>query len=78
MQRGDPDAAASFDTVLAGIDSSESRLDQAIARLARAHAWRALGREDTGDAEHEARARLASLGIDASGWVTVFSAASAH
>jgi tetratricopeptide (TPR) repeat protein len=75
VQRGDPGAAASFDTVQAGIDSSESRLDQAIVRLARAHAWRALGREDTGDAEHEANARLASLGIEAQGWARVFTAA---
>jgi hypothetical protein len=76
VQQGAPTAAASFDTVLAGIDASESRLDQAVVRLARAHAWRALGREDTGAAEHEANARLASLGIEASGWGRVFGAAS--
>ncbi|MCJ7436963.1 MAG: tetratricopeptide repeat protein [Acidimicrobiia bacterium] len=75
VQRGDPAAAAAFDAVLAEIDTTESRLDQAIVRLARAHAWRALGLDDAPAAEHEANARLASLGIEAPGWVTVFSAA---
>ncbi|MGH9032327.1 MAG: ATP-binding protein, partial [Acidimicrobiia bacterium] len=53
-------------------DRTESRLDQAVARLARARAWAAMGRSDTGDAEHEADARLEALGIDATGWDTVF------
>jgi len=61
--------------LLSAIDTTESRLDQAIVRLARAHAWRAMGRDDAEAAEHEANARLASLGIAARGWVTVFTAA---
>ncbi|MGH8983905.1 MAG: ATP-binding protein [Acidimicrobiia bacterium] len=58
-------------------DRTESRLDQALARLARARAWAAMGRADTGDAEHEATARLEALGIDAVGWDTVFRMATA-
>jgi len=75
LRDGDALAPAAFDTLLSEIDATESRLDQAIVRLARAHAWRALGRDDAEAAEHEANARLASLGIEAPGWVTVFTAA---
>ena len=75
LQRGDPAASDAFDAMLAGIDTTESRLDQAIIRLARAHAWRALGRDDAEAAAHEANARLTSIGIEARGWITVFSAA---
>ena len=75
LQRGDPAASGAFDALLSAIDTTESRLDQAIVRLARAHAWRAMGRDDAEAAEHEANARLASLGIAARGWVTVFTAA---
>ena len=53
-------------------DRTESRLDQAVARLARARAWAAMGRGDAGDAEHEAAARLEALGVDAAGWETTF------
>jgi class 3 adenylate cyclase/tetratricopeptide (TPR) repeat protein len=58
-------------------DRTESRLDQAIARLARARAWAAMGRTDAGDAEHEATARLEALGIDAAGWDVAFRMATA-
>jgi len=75
LQDGDAQAPAAFDAVLSTIDTTESRLDQAIVRLARAHAWKALGRGDAAAAEHEANARLTSLDIDAPGWVTVFTAA---
>jgi class 3 adenylate cyclase/tetratricopeptide (TPR) repeat protein len=75
LRDGDAPAPAAFDALLSGIDATESRLDQAIVRLARAIAWRALGRDDTPAAEREANARLASLGIEARGWVTVFTAA---
>jgi hypothetical protein len=57
------------------IDATQSRLDQAIVRLARSIAWRALGRDDTSATDREAIARLASLGIEAPGWVTIFTAA---
>jgi class 3 adenylate cyclase/tetratricopeptide (TPR) repeat protein len=53
-------------------DRSESRLDQAVARMARARAWAAMDRADRGDAEHEAIARLDALGLDASGWDVAF------
>ncbi len=77
LQQQDPAAPEAFDAMLAEIDTTESRLDQAIVRLARAQAWRALGRDDASAAEHEANVRLASIGIDASGWSSVFAAASA-
>ncbi|MCJ7670437.1 MAG: tetratricopeptide repeat protein, partial [Acidimicrobiia bacterium] len=75
LRDGDAQAPAAFDALLSEIDATESRLDQAIVRLARSIAWRTLGRDDTAAAEREANARLASLGIEASGWVTVFAAA---
>lgn len=75
LHDGDAQAAAAFDTILSGVDTTEARLDQAIVRLARAHAWKALGRDDAAAAEHEARSRLASLGIEAPGWATIFTAA---
>ncbi len=75
LQLDAPDAAARFDGVVAASDATESRLDQAVTRLARAQAWRASGRDDADVAEDDARRRLAAMGIDASGWVRLFSAA---
>ncbi len=75
VQRRDPTAAASFDALVATIDATESRLDQAIVQLARFHAWRALERDDTADAEREANARMEAIGAALSGWSTVFALA---
>ena len=49
---------------------------QAVTRLARSHAWRALGRADADGATRDAKARLDAIGITASGWERLFSAAS--
>jgi hypothetical protein len=75
LRLGEPDAADAFDAVVAASDATESRLDQAITRLARAHAWRALARSDADAAERDARARLENLGIGAPGWDRLFSLA---
>ena len=53
-------------------DRTESGLDQALARLARAHGWAALGRSDAAEVRAEARAALDELGIDTPGWDTAF------
>lgn len=77
-QTGDaPGAEQCFWRALEIADRSESRLDQALARLARARAWAALGRTDTGDTQREAAARLESLGLEATTWDRVFRLAAA-
>jgi class 3 adenylate cyclase/tetratricopeptide (TPR) repeat protein len=76
LQSGSPETVAAFDGLLADADETESRLDQAIVRLARAFAWRALGRGDAEDAMHEAEKSLAAAGTAAPGWVRVFAMAS--
>jgi hypothetical protein len=76
LQAGAPDAVEAFDAVVADADLTESRLDQAIVRLARAHAWRALGRDDAEEAFQDARSRLAAVGTEALGWERVFVMAS--
>jgi len=53
-------------------DDTDSRLDQAIARLARAIAFEALGDPEANDARRDAATRLAGMGIDAAGWETAF------
>jgi len=44
-------------------------------QLARFHAWRALERDDTADAERDANARMEAIGAALSGWSTVFALA---
>jgi tetratricopeptide (TPR) repeat protein len=76
VQLGDrPGAEQSLWRALEIADRTDSRLDQAIARLARARAWEAMGRADADEAAHEAAARLESLGLDAPGWNTAFTLA---
>jgi class 3 adenylate cyclase/tetratricopeptide (TPR) repeat protein len=75
LRAGDPDTVTAFDQVVAFSDSTEARLDQAVTRLARGHAWRALGRGDADEAAGDAKARLDAIGISALGWDRLFSLA---
>jgi hypothetical protein len=75
LQIGAADAPDRFDAVVAASDATESRLDQAVTRLARAHAWQALGRADAQTAANDARLRLGAMGNDAAGWARLFSIA---
>ncbi len=59
-------------TALALADGTESPLDQALARLAHAHALRVLGDPEAETVGTEARARLDALGLPATGWETAF------
>jgi class 3 adenylate cyclase/tetratricopeptide (TPR) repeat protein len=59
-------------TALALADGTESPLDQALARLARAYALAALGDPEAESVRAEARARLDAIGVRASGWETAF------
>jgi hypothetical protein len=59
-------------TALALADSTESPLDQALARLAHSHALAALDDPEADGAGAEARARLDALGLAATGWETAF------
>jgi class 3 adenylate cyclase/tetratricopeptide (TPR) repeat protein len=73
VQQGEVEpAGAAFDRAVRIVDASESRLDQAVTRLARAVAWEAIGAPDAPVARHEAVTRLDALGIDAAGWETAF------
>jgi hypothetical protein len=59
-------------TALALADGTESPLDQALARLAHAHALAALDDSEADEVGAEARARLDTLGVPARGWETAF------
>ena len=72
--KSEPNAYA-FDQLVAFSDTTEARLDQAVTRLARAHAWRALGRGDADEATRDAQVRLDAIGISATGWDQLFSLA---
>ena len=61
-------AREACDIVLGLADTTESLLDQALARLTKAHVLEALGAEDAPSARAEARSRLDALGITAAGW----------
>ena len=76
LQAGAGDTAEAFDALVADADDTESRLDQAIVRLARAHAWRALEREDADAAARDAETRLHAMGTTTPGWARVFTLAS--
>ncbi|HSO96679.1 MAG TPA: adenylate/guanylate cyclase domain-containing protein [Acidimicrobiia bacterium] len=75
LRADDPATVGAFDAVVAFADRTQSRLDQAVTRLARAHAWRALDHRDADDAAHEAQAHLDAIGITAAGWDRCFSLA---
>jgi tetratricopeptide (TPR) repeat protein len=76
VQLGDlPGAEQSLWRALEIADRTDSRLDQAVARLARAQAWKAMGRDDADEAAREAAARLEGLGLEVPGWRTAFTMA---
>jgi len=72
LQLGTTDAERAFDAAVVAADATESRLDQAIARVARAHALRALGHDEAESAEREANRRLEAIGTAGTGWVRAF------
>jgi tetratricopeptide (TPR) repeat protein len=61
-----------FSDALAAVDATESRLSQALARLARAVAYEAIG-DSQADAYHlEAGSLLADIGVEPDGWEDAF------
>lgn len=66
------EAEAHFADATARVDATDATLDQAVVRLARAHALEALGSPDAVAAMSEARRRLAELHVAAAGWDTLF------
>lgn len=72
LRRGEPNAAARFDEMVARMDASEAVLEQAITRIARAHALAALGDPRAVEARADADRSLAALDIAMPGWETTF------
>ncbi len=54
------------------VDTTESRLDRAVMRLARAWTWQALGRSDAAAARADALSRLEAIGLGTTGWDRLF------
>ncbi|MGY6501896.1 MAG: adenylate/guanylate cyclase domain-containing protein [Acidimicrobiales bacterium] len=65
------EADAAFDQAVALADSTDDRVAQALARLARCEASAAAG-EVLVDLASDVQRRLSELGIEASGWIRVF------
>jgi tetratricopeptide (TPR) repeat protein len=72
LRRGDEDAADRFDAIVTSIDDSEALLEQAVCRIARAHAFAALGNPDAPAARAEADRVLAAHDLAMPGWETTF------
>jgi tetratricopeptide (TPR) repeat protein len=79
LQRGDTERGlAAIDDADAIAAETDSRVDQAIASLARAVALSSAGHPHAVAAREDAGGRLAALDITAAGWDTVFTMAAAH
>jgi hypothetical protein len=72
LRRGAADAADRFDELVTRIDDSEAVLEQAVCRLARAHAFAALGTADAAAARADADRALAQYDLAMPGWETTF------
>jgi hypothetical protein len=72
LRRGDPDAPQRFDALVERMDESEAVLEQVIARVARAHAFAALGDARATDARADADRALATIDVAMPGWETTF------
>ena len=74
-QLGDGDARAGVDAANAIAATTDAPLEHAVAALARARVFEALGDEDAAEAKDDAERQLRTLGIDASGWMLLFDGA---
>lgn len=75
-QEGETDAAvAELDEAHSLAFATDSRIDRAIASLARSLAFEQLGVANAHEATNEAKLQLHSLGIEAIGWNTLFALA---
>jgi hypothetical protein len=72
LRRRGPVARERFDDLVARMDESEAVLEQAIVRIARAHALAALDDPGAGEARRDADRMLATIGLDMPGWETTF------
>ena len=72
LRRGDADAAARFDALVERMDASEAVLEQVITRIARAHAFAALGDPRAAEARADADRALAAIDVAMPGWETTF------
>jgi hypothetical protein len=72
LRRGAVNAADRFDEIVAVIDDTEAELEQAVCRVARAHAFAALGSPDAAAARADADRSLARHDLTMPGWETTF------
>jgi hypothetical protein len=72
LRRGADDAADRFDGIVARIDDTEAVLEQAVCRIARAHAFAALATPDAAAARADADRALAAYDLTMPGWETTF------
>jgi len=72
LRRDEPDALARFDALVDRMDASEAVLEQAITRVARAHALAAVGNPGAADARADADRVLNGLDLAMPGWETTF------
>jgi class 3 adenylate cyclase/tetratricopeptide (TPR) repeat protein len=75
VRRDASDAAARLDGLVDRMDATEAALEQAITRVARAHALVALGDPRAAEARADADRLLASLDLAMPGWETTFALA---
>ncbi|WP_419842236.1 adenylate/guanylate cyclase domain-containing protein [Candidatus Poriferisodalis sp.] len=67
-----PAMAAAFDQVMVLTDATDSRLSQAVVRLARAVGHEAFGEPNAAALRAEAEVAIAQLGVRPGGWETAF------
>ena len=72
LRRGEPGPLLRFDELVARMDASEAVLEQAITRIARAHAYAAAGDPGATDARADADRALAAIDTAMPGWETTF------
>jgi hypothetical protein len=75
VQAREPDVVEAFEAAIARVDATEARLDQAVVRIARAHAFAALDHPDAELARRNADTHLAILELNMPGWERAFARA---
>jgi tetratricopeptide (TPR) repeat protein len=78
LQSGRGDARAAVDAAHAIATATDAPVEHAIAALARAHVFEALGEADAAAVREDAERQLDAVGITGAGWKTIFDRALAR